>query len=122
MLEMEHHGAEEFVERLRDVVAQGRSKNDTVAAVKEIVTHALETPGWVPERCLREAPDCYARHLLFKDPQGRFAVVVMVWGRAQKTPVHDHGGVWCVEGVYQGRIRVTRYDQEGTGVFCALPQ
>jgi predicted metal-dependent enzyme (double-stranded beta helix superfamily) len=44
------------------------------------------------------------------DPTGRFSVVVMVWGPGQRTPIHDHGGMWCVEGVYRGRIRVTRYD------------
>lgn len=106
-------GLSDFVGRLAQAVSRGRSEHDTVAAVKDVVTEALESPGWVPERCLRTSDDCYARHLLFKDPNDRFAVVVMVWGKGQKTLVHDHGGVWCVEGVYQGRIRVTRYDQEG---------
>jgi predicted metal-dependent enzyme (double-stranded beta helix superfamily) len=33
----------------------------------------------------------------------------MVWGPGQSTPIHDHAGKWCVECVYQGRIRVTSY-------------
>jgi len=40
-------------------------------------------------------------------------VVVMVWDRGQGTPLHDHAGVWCVECVYRGRIRVTSFDLEG---------
>lgn len=102
-----------FIEELGAAVGRGHAEGRTVAAVKGIVTGALEARGWIPERCLRQAPDCYARHLLYKDPDDRFAIVVMVWGSAQKTPIHDHGGVWCVEGVYQGRIRVRRYDMEG---------
>jgi predicted metal-dependent enzyme (double-stranded beta helix superfamily) len=34
----------------------------------------------------------------------------MTWGPGQGTPVHDHGGLWCVEGVVNGSIAVTRYD------------
>ena len=34
----------------------------------------------------------------------------MTWGPGQGTPVHDHGGLWCVEGVVEGQIAVTRYD------------
>jgi predicted metal-dependent enzyme (double-stranded beta helix superfamily) len=103
----------EFVEHLHDIVYGGGSNEQTVAAVKDLVTTTLGTTGWLPERCLEPAPECYARHLLYQDPDMRFAVVVMVWQPGQRTPIHDHGGVWCVEGVYQGRIRVKRYDLEG---------
>jgi predicted metal-dependent enzyme (double-stranded beta helix superfamily) len=66
----------------------------------------LEMPYLAP------APDRYARRLLHRDPAGRYSVVVMVWGRGQGTPLHDHAGMWCVECVYRGRIRVTSFDLE----------
>ena len=62
---------------------------------------------------LRTAPDRYARRLLHRDPAGRYTVVVMVWDRGQGTPLHDHSGMWCVECVYRGRIRVTSFDLVG---------
>jgi 3-mercaptopropionate dioxygenase len=62
---------------------------------------------------LATAPDRYARRLLHRDPAGRYTVVVMVWDRGQGTPLHDHAGMWCVECVYRGRIRVTSFDLEG---------
>ena len=34
----------------------------------------------------------------------------MTWGPGQGTPVHDHGGLWCVEGVVEGEMAVTQYD------------
>lgn len=113
MPELDPRCLEEFIERIGAAVGRNRSETETVTAVKEIVTESLGSKGWVPDRCLATVADCYARHLLYKDPAERFAIVVMVWGEGQSTPIHDHGGIWCVEGVYKGRIRVTRYDQQG---------
>jgi predicted metal-dependent enzyme (double-stranded beta helix superfamily) len=64
----------------------------------------------IPEEYLAPVPTGYARRLLYKDHASRFSVVVMVWGPGQGTPLHDHAGHWCVECVYEGRIRVTSYD------------
>lgn len=53
--------------------------------------------------------DCYARHLLYRCPKEDFSVVMMVWGPGQRTPVHDHGGHWCVEGVVKGQLEIVDY-------------
>jgi len=100
----------EFIRNLTDIVSSGVPNPEMVGRVKALVTSFLATPGWLPARCLATAPDSYARHLLHVDPAKRFSIVVMVWGPGQRTPIHDHGGMWCVEGVYRGAIRVTRYD------------
>jgi predicted metal-dependent enzyme (double-stranded beta helix superfamily) len=60
-------------------------------------------------------PDCYARRLLYQDPGDRFTAVVMTWGPGQGTPVHDHGGLWCVEGVVEGQMQVTQFDVRANG-------
>jgi predicted metal-dependent enzyme (double-stranded beta helix superfamily) len=62
---------------------------------------------------LRPTPERYARRLLHRDPRGRYSVVVMVWDRGQGTPLHDHAGIWCVECVYRGRIRVSSFELIG---------
>ena len=100
----------EFIRDLTEIVTAGGPRPEMVARVKKLVTTFLQTPGSLPERCIATEPDRYARHLLHLDPAKRFSVVVMVWGPGQRTPIHDHGGMWCVEGVYRGAIRVTRYD------------
>ena len=33
----------------------------------------------------------------------------MTWGPGQRTALHDHSGIWCVEGVMEGEMEVTRY-------------
>ena len=75
---------------------------DVVASGEQFVDPALLAP----------APDRYARRLMHRDPAGRYSAVVMVWDHGQGTPLHDHAGVWCVECVYRGRIRVTSFDLE----------
>ena len=34
----------------------------------------------------------------------------MTWGPGQRTALHDHAGIWCVEGVVEGEMAVTRYE------------
>ncbi len=36
----------------------------------------------------------------------------MTWAPGQGTPIHDHCGLWCVEGVWQGQLEITRYELE----------
>lgn len=98
-----------FLRDMGSLVAEGRKK-ETVLAVKNRLESLLGLCPEIPEQARQVLPDQYARHLLYRDPKGRFEVVVMAWGPGQQTPVHDHSGIWCVEGVLAGRIDVTRYD------------
>ena len=83
--------------------------------VKRVLVEVVSGGGqFVDAALLAPAPDRYARRLMHRDPADRYSVVVMVWGPGQGTPLHDHAGVWCVECVYRGRIRVTSFDLEST--------
>jgi predicted metal-dependent enzyme (double-stranded beta helix superfamily) len=62
----------------------------------------------LPERLSQVGSSCYARHLVHQEDDG-YCVVAMVWGPGQGTSVHDHGGVWCVEGCIQGQLEITSY-------------
>jgi len=64
----------------------------------------------VPAGMRQPRTDTYARRLLYRDPQGRYSMVVMTWGPGQRTPLHDHAGIWCVEGVVEGGMDVTQFD------------
>ena len=77
----------------------------------------------LPATLTTPRPDCYARRLLHRDPGGRYSVIVMTWGPGQGTAVHDHGGLWCVEGVVDGEIAVTQYlvQQEADGFYRVTP-
>lgn len=65
-------------------------------------------------------PDCvfepveghYARRELYACPVRGTTIVAMTWAPDQGTPIHDHCGLWCVEGVWQGQLEITRYELE----------
>ena len=80
-----------------------RVLEDTFAAGTEFLDARFLVPN--PER--------YARRLVHRDPDNRYTVIAMVWNVGQGTPLHDHAGMWCVECVYSGRIRVTSYNCHG---------
>jgi len=57
--------------------------------------------------------DHYARRLVHRDERRGYSIVAMTWGPGQATPLHDHAGMWCVEGVWDGSIAVTQYELTG---------
>jgi predicted metal-dependent enzyme (double-stranded beta helix superfamily) len=108
-------GLAELIDRLNRAVEE-----DTPEAITRRVKHDLEEllgrgSLELSSRFKAPRPDCYARRLLYQDPADRFTAVVMTWGPGQGTPVHDHGGLWCVEGVVEGQMQVTQYDVRQDG-------
>src|SRR2546422_9733405 len=92
----------ELIRRLDEAMAPpddaSRCRN-----VKQVLIDVVGSgEQFVPEALLAPAQDRYARRLLHRDPQGRYSVLVMVWGAGQATPLHDHAGMWCCECVYRG--------------------
>ena len=92
--------------------------------------HAVQQPGinaitHTLQQVLREAiadeqialPDCvhlpvldhYAHRELYRSPVHGYSVIAMTWGPGQATPLHDHSGLWCVEGVWSGTLQITQY-------------
>lgn len=105
----------ELVNRLNTAVGEPTSE----AITRRIKTDLEDLLGRgalsLPDHFRQARPDCYARRLLYQDPDNRYSAVVMTWGPGQGTPVHDHGGLWCVEGVVEGEMEVTQYDVQPDG-------
>lgn len=99
-----------LIDRLCDAVRLG-----DIEAITERIKNDLESfiPAEglrLPERFRRIKPDSYARRLLYSDQELGFTAVIMTWGPGQRTALHDHSGIWCVEGVVEGEMRVHRYE------------
>jgi predicted metal-dependent enzyme (double-stranded beta helix superfamily) len=105
--------ADSLVARLDDAVASGDAA--TIAArVKEVLERAVRDGEIaLPDAFRRTRPDAYARRLLHRAPDGRYTVVVMTWAPGQRTSLHDHAGIWCVECVVEGRMEVAQYELVG---------
>jgi predicted metal-dependent enzyme (double-stranded beta helix superfamily) len=116
-------GLAELITRLDRSVEAG-SPQAITAAVKADLEYLLEGRRLsLPAAFIVPRSDHYARRLLHRDPQGRYSAIVMTWGPGQGTAVHDHGGLWCVEGVVDGDIAVTQYlvQPETDGFYRVTP-
>lgn len=90
--------------RLRDVAA-------ITSRIKEDLESFIPAEGlMLPDHFRQPKPGSYARRLLYKDGELGFTALIMTWGPGQKTALHDHAGIWCVEGVVEGEMAVTRYE------------
>ena len=95
---------------LLDQAAEQTATKGCCGAVKDALEHVvLSGQDFVDAHFLVPSPNSYARRLLHKDPNGRYAAMVMVWDKGQGTALHDHAGLWCVECVYRGKIKVDSY-------------
>lgn len=107
-----------LIPQLREAVAL----EDTRAIVDRL---KQDLSDWIeadeirlPDRFKRVRADSYARRLLYRDPETGFIAVAMAWGPGQQTPLHDHAGIWCVEGVVEGRMEVEQFElveEDGEG-------
>ena len=66
----------------------------------------------LPECVFEPVEGHYARRELYSCPERGTSIVAMTWAPSQGTPIHDHCGLWCVEGVWQGQLEITRYELE----------
>jgi predicted metal-dependent enzyme (double-stranded beta helix superfamily) len=103
-------GLARLIGRIDDAV-QLRDAEAITQQVKCVLQDAIRAETIVlPARFRRVRPEGYARRLLHRNDRLGYTAVVMTWGPGQRTPLHDHAGIWCVEGVVQGRMDVTQYD------------
>jgi predicted metal-dependent enzyme (double-stranded beta helix superfamily) len=103
-------GIRDLITRIDDAVRltgpeaiTGRIKQELERAIR---ARAVD----LPDRFHAVRADSYARRLLHRNDDLGYTAVVMTWGPGQCTPLHDHAGIWCVEGVVEGRMDVTQYD------------
>jgi 3-mercaptopropionate dioxygenase len=100
----------DLVARLDAAVKLGDTGAITASIKRELESAIQAREITLPERFHRTRPDGYARRLLYRSEPLGYSAVVMTWAPGQRTPLHDHAGIWCVEGVVEGRMDVTQYD------------
>ena len=117
-------GLGELIE-LVDAAVEKQSVSETVETIKSdlcrlIRSGRIDLPPWL----IRQVDGHYARRLLHRDEARHYSIVVMTWGPGQRTPIHDHSGMWCVEGVWGGSIDVQQYElvQAADESFCFEPR
>ena len=64
----------------------------------------------LPDEVFQANAEHYARREIYRSPDLGYTVIAMTWGPGQGTPVHDHSGLWCVEGVVAGSLEIIQYE------------
>lgn len=96
---------------LDDAVRGERDPERITRRVRDVLTELIHAGAvHLPEAVREPVPGSYARRLVCANPDLGYTALAMVWGVGQGTAVHDHAGLWCVEGVVEGRITVTQYE------------
>lgn len=102
-------GKATLVGMLDEAVQQGDDQTVT-AALRDAMCRLIRNRDVCLPECVKAPVDGhYARRELYRSPRHGYSVVAMTWAPAQGTPVHDHAGLWCVEGVWQGELEIVQY-------------
>lgn len=111
---MTYVAEQEFMSPLTDLVDRAMALESTSATVDSIKTDLCKLirsgEMEVPAAVHKTVPGRYARRLLHKDEALGYSIVAMTWAPGQATAIHDHAGMWCVEGVWAGSINVQQYE------------
>lgn len=110
MLTMEFQGHRKLIDAIDAAVSQ--PDDPAVAdALRRAMCELIRDPQVrLPACVLEPVSDHYARRELYRSEALGYSVIAMTWGPGQGTPIHDHAGMWCVEGVWHGQLEITQYE------------
>ncbi|HUH90581.1 MAG TPA: cysteine dioxygenase family protein [Lysobacter sp.] len=103
-------GRDKLVGALDTAVALGDEHEITAALRNSLCQMIRDRDIQLPDCVFEPLDDHYARREIYRSPQHGYSVVAMTWGPGQGTPIHDHCGLWCVEGVWDGGLEITQYE------------
>lgn len=110
MPRLDFPGRDRLIAALDSAVALGDDQAVTAALRHSLSRLIGDGEITLPALLLEPMADHYARRELYTSPELGYSVIAMTWGPGQGTHVHDHSGMWCVEGVCHGRLEITQYE------------
>jgi len=113
MITVEFPGSGKLIEAIDASIAQP-STHALTDALRNALCRLIRSQEVVLPSCVMEtAGDHYARRELYRSEEHGYSVVAMTWGPGQGTLIHDHSGMWCVEGVWNGALEIVQYELLG---------
>ena len=103
-------GAEQMIAAIDAAVALRDQAATTTALRNSLCKMMREQQLQLPNEVFECCGEHYARRELYRSPDHDYAIVAMTWGPGQGTSIHDHSGVWCVEGVIKGSLEIAQYE------------
>ncbi len=104
-------GAREFIAEMDSILLEHHDSEQITEALRKLLCRSIhEDHVQLPDCVLETVEGRYARRLLYQSPDHGYSVIAMTWGPGQGTPIHDHSGMWCVEGVWHGSLEIVQYE------------
>ena len=108
--DLDFPGRDKLVQAIDAAVASGDQHAITAALRNTLCMLIRDRDVRLPDCVHEPISDHYARRELYRSPAHGYSVVAMTWGPGQGTPIHDHCGLWCVEGVWDGQLEIAQYE------------
>ncbi|MFK3649734.1 cysteine dioxygenase family protein [Lysobacter enzymogenes] len=108
--DLDFPGHDKLVAAIDAAVAAGDEHAVTAALRNTLCKMIRDRDVNLPDCVFDPIDDHYARRELYRSPELGYSVVAMTWGPGQGTPMHDHSGLWCVEGVWDGELEITQFE------------
>jgi 3-mercaptopropionate dioxygenase len=110
MPKLEFPGYRDLVRSIDHAVAHGCA-HEITDELRQSLCRMIRSPEIrLPDCCFLPLTGHYARRELYHSDEHGYSVIAMTWGPGQGTPIHDHSGMWCVEGVWHGALEITQYE------------
>ena len=109
-MSLDFPGQEKLIASIDAAVALGDDRAITDALRKSLCSLICDESVSLPGCVLEPIADHYARREIYTSPEHGYSVIAMTWGPGQGTQIHDHHGMWCVEGVWHGALEITQYE------------
>ena len=109
-MQIDFPGRDRLIAALDEAVALGEDRAVTDALRKTLCELIDEDALVLPPGVMKPVGEHYARRELYTSRDHGYTVIAMTWAPGQGTRIHDHSGMWCVEGVWQGRLEITQYE------------
>jgi predicted metal-dependent enzyme (double-stranded beta helix superfamily) len=110
MLTLDFPGCRRLLGMIDESVAAGDERAITDRLRAGLCQAIRDESIRLPDCVFEPVSDHYARRELYRCERSGYSVIAMTWGPGQGTPIHDHSGLWCVEGVWHGQIEITQYE------------
>jgi predicted metal-dependent enzyme (double-stranded beta helix superfamily) len=110
MLTLDFPGSRALVDAIDDAVVKPTTRELTDVLRTRLCQLIGGNEVKLPACVFETHPDHYARRELYRSDEYGYCVVAMTWGPGQGTPIHDHDGMWCVEGVWSGALEIVQYE------------
>lgn len=111
-----------YVHKIEQLLEQRAPDKVIIRKLSRATKELCANGSWLQDDHRVGDPDRYTRHMLHRDPLGRFLVLALVWQPGQETPIHDHS-CWGIMGMVENALEEHAYQRLDDGSrpdFCDL--